>query len=53
MASAPVSVGTVRLVGVRNFDPEVDDLVPHGLSFPFGVDPSHGADVLAGVASLS
>ena len=53
MASALVFVGTVWLVGVRNFNFEVDDLVHHGLLFPFGVEPFHGFDVSTEMVSLS
>ena len=53
MASALVFVGTVWLVGVRNFNFEVDHLVPHGLLFPFGVDSLHGVGVFAEMVSLS
>ena len=53
MASALVFVGTVWLVGVRNFNFEVDGLVPLGLLFPFGVDSLHGVGVFAEMVSLS
>ena len=38
MTSAFVLAGAVWLIGIRNFDFEVEDLVPHGSLFPFGVD---------------
>ena len=38
MTSAFVLAGAVWLIGIRNFDFKVEDLVPHGPLCPFGVD---------------
>ena len=38
MTSAFVLAGAVWLIGIRNFDFEVEDLVPHGSLCPFDVD---------------
>jgi len=39
MTSAFVLAGAVWLMGIRDFDFKVEDLVPHGSLCPFGVDP--------------